>query len=295
MPEAPLTPGATPVTAEQAAQAQRDKAKASATAVATTTGVTALNYRFNAPGGKLVQVPLKVGVTGVTATPTEAGRARLGVPKPTIVVGFLPQPVGYVPAEAYGLPPDFWKKVLGFPAGSKPYFFEPTEDRMLVYKVQQVVEQIAAKAYGQRGGPSQYSPSGITIPPGPINLSIEDLLLLQSLPANFSAKSTVLLQQLQGRENDLRRTIPPEQGPVFIDLPGKGRVQISDTFTPSAIVAALPPGTPLLFYDQAGNLIPVPTGGVSPLEVVQVNDAGLRNARIKQGIDRDLVHERADP
>ena len=284
-----------PVTQQTADKAQRDKLKATGTAVATTVGVTAANYRFNAPGGKIVQVPLKVAVTGINVKPTDTGRASVAVPKASIVLAFLPQPVGYIPAEQYGLRPDFWKDALGFPAGSKPYFFEPTEDRVKVFQVQQVVEQLAAQAYKQTGGPSQYSPGGLAIPPGPINLSLSDLAFLQSLPPNFSNKATILLQQLQGRENDLRRTIPAGQGPVFIDLPGKGRVPIADTFTPSAIQNALPIGTPLVFYNAAGAVIPTPTGQPDQFGTQPVNDNGLRNEANRQGIDRELIHERADP
>jgi hypothetical protein len=289
----PFLPMLTPQTV---GTAQTDKLQAFGTATAVVAGVTAVNYLFNAPGGSFVQLPLKTLLTGVSVKPTDAGRASVMFPKASVIAALLPSPVGYVPPEYYGLHPEFWQQSIGRPIGSKPLGFTVDQERKDVFAAQQAVDALAAKAFGNSTGPSQYSPRGHLIPAGPINVTLAELAYLQSLPPGVASVQPLLLQQLESRRADLRpnRVVPPMTTfPEFAAVPG--------TLSP---LPAVPAGTAMvalrgaqgqILEDEFGNPILVPTGSAPPLTVHQVDDVGARNGRGAKGINRELVHERADP
>lgn len=213
MADGPTDPGRlTPKTVETA---QSDKLEAFAKALVLVGGATGLNYRLNAPGGPLVQAPLKFGLTGIEAKPSPTGRASLSFPKASFLSAFLPAPVGYVPAEAYNLHPEFFIQSFGRPIGSKPFGFEATQERKDVFAARQLANAIAARALGvPTGDESTLRRTGFKIPPGPINITRSELAFLQSLPPGV-AEGQNILPAFAGRFGDIR---PSNNGPQTVTL-----------------------------------------------------------------------------
>jgi len=258
------------ITHRDVEQARLDQIVSTGKAVGTTLGLTGLNYRLNAPGGPVVQKPLQMVFTGVKAVPTEAGRAALSFPKLSVVTALLPGPIGYVPAEWYGLHPSVVRRSLGFSAGNKPVYFEATEARVKVFHAQLEAERIAARAlntnvvFGQASGFPLFK-----LPAGRLNITPEELAYLESLPPGVT-NAQRLIPDLQARRGDF---LPSE-------LPA---------------VAANPPSQ-LFFgrFDQLLNTLGA-SASIQPEGIRPVNAAALRNEEVAEGIRQVLVSERADP
>ena len=284
-----------PVTAQDVAQAQQDKLDALATATGVVSAVVGFQYLFNAPGGQAGRFALKTGLTGISATPTETGRAKIGVPKTSLLAALLPSPVGYVPPEVYGLPPDLYIKDLGRPIGSKPLGFSPTETRQRVYAARVEADAIGAHILGTTPGePSQFRATGFVPPPGPIHVTAAELDFLRSLPPGVS-DAQLILPNLVGREGDLPVPVVVYQSPIYINTPRTGLYGLVNSSEILAASRTATPSNPITFYDALGNQVATVTGVVSMLELQQINDAGARNGRSKIGLQAELVHERADP
>lgn len=258
------------ITPEDVRQARVDQLSTFGFAAGTVAGITAANYRFNAPFGPLVQKPLQVLVTGVKAVPTAAGRAALSFPKASIVSALAPTPVGYVPGEFYGLHPSVVRRTLGFGAGKKPIVFEASEARVRVFEAKQEAERIAARVlntevvFGQASGFPLF-----TLPRGQLNITDSELLFLESLPEGTS-NAQKLLPDLRARRSDFVIDQRSE-----LDLPAGGAsVAIPGVFVPAA---------------------EVPNGSLQPENIKPVNAKALANQAAAEGIRKALVQERADP
>lgn len=256
-------------------QAQKDKLEALGLASAVTGGITLFNYRFNAPGGPLVQKPLQTLLTGVSVTPQPTGRAAVKLPKVSILAAALPSPVGYVPAEFYGLPPDFYVRELGRPIGSKPLGFEATEARKTVYNATVEANRILTKLTGVPNGiPSQYDPrAGYTLPPGPLRISAAEVDFLKSLPPAFTVvqRYVPLIDQRQA-EQAAKTTQPQKQIISVSPVPG-GFSVVRATILNGVIDSA----------------------SIQTEFITAVNQHAIDNELAAQGLRRELVSERADP
>jgi len=258
------------ITQHDVSKARRDQLQTIGLAAGTTLSISALNYRFNAPFGSAVQKFVQVTVTGVKATPTEAGRAALSFPKLSVATGLLPGPVGYVPGEFYGLHPSVVRRTLGFGAGNKPIVFEATPERVKVYEAKIGAERIAARVlntevvFGQASGFPFFK-----LPPGRLNITPEEFAYLESLPPGIT-NAQKLIPALRERRGDF---LPSELPPVVVNPPSQlflGRFdQLLDALAPSV--------------------------SILPEHIQPVSAVALRNMEAAEGIRAALVHERADP
>jgi hypothetical protein len=265
------------VTQQDVDQSFKDKVEATATATGVTSGFTIFNYLFNAPGPKSVQTLIKIGVTGVEAKPTTTGRAEIKVPKLTLLAGLLPQPVGYVPAEAYNLHPEVYKQVLGIPVGQKPPFFSATEPRLRVYAAKEAAADIGKRAL--QVPHFNYAPTILdkqTIPAGPINVTPRELQYLKHLPPGLSPAQQ-LIPQLEGRLHDLR---PDPPLPPVLSVAQIATLQgISEQAALQRILES--GGTALAWY--------------APEDYHSVNARALDNEHNDQGGRLMLAADRVDP
>lgn len=265
------------VTQQDVDKSFNEKLKATATAVGFTSFITSVNYLFNAPGPKSVQTLIKVGVTGVEATKTETGRASIRVPAVTLLAGLLPQPVGYVPAEAYNLHPEVYKQALGFPVGQKPPLFSASDVRIKVYEAEQAAGAIGARALQVKR--FNFAPTFLDrqmIPPGPIDVTHSELQYLKQLPPGFSAAQE-LIPQLEARASDLRPE--PVQPPVLPAVP------VAQSITADERAA----------LQRFLNAVGVTPAWAAAEDFQSVNQKALDNQNNDQGGRLMLVADRVDP
>lgn len=278
----PFRPGVTP---RQVEEARRDQLRAVGKATGIVGGITAANYFLNAPGGPIVQKPLQIGLTGVEVKKTDAGRAAVRIPRATFLVALAPTPLGYVPAEYYGLPPDVYKQKLGRKIGSKPPFFEATEARKSVFRATELADDLGHTIMGTPKSSYIIPPGELKIPAGPIRISAADLAWLQSLPPGVS-QTQVLIPLLEKRQSD------------FVFQAPKQPTQPLDEFFPDRpSVRLVPPVAPrvtAILDEFSDNLISLP-GSTQPETFVPTNQAGVNNQAAATGIRKELVTERADP
>ena len=258
------------ITGKDVKQAATDQFTTAATAMTTTAGVSAINWRLNAPGGRVVQTPLQVAITGVKATPTDLGRAKLSFPKASIFGALAPAPVGYVPPEWYGLHPSVVRRTLGFGAGKKPIVFEASQSRVKTYEAKLEAERIAARVlktevvFGLASGFPNF-----TIPKGQLSITEDELAFLESLPPGIT-NAQKLIPELRARRSDF--LIDPRSE---LDLPaGLASVAIPVAFAPAAVV---------------------PSASIQPEHITPINAAALANMAAAEGLRAALVSERADP
>lgn len=273
------------ITQQQVDQANRDKIEAVAKAVGIVGGLTYLNYRLNAPGGKMVQKPLQIGITGVDVKPTEAGRATVTIPLMSKVFAFAPTPLGYVPAEFYGLAPDTYKQNLPRQIGSKPPFFVATDARKEVFAAKQLADQIGRRAQGHPPDLSHHIIKVPGIPAGTIPVSIGEVQWLASLPPGVSSAQD-LVPELLRRQGDL------------VGANGSRKPLLA-----SDVFSGAPPGLPLYVVSRVqrgGALIEALAeagfdGSTQPELFEPTNQAGINNQAAATGLLKLLVTERADP
>lgn len=257
------------VTRDDVVKARNDQLATLGATVAVAAGLTAANYRLNAPGGFKVQFPLKA-LTGVNATPTASGRAAIRLPLVGVIAGLAPAPLGFVPGEQLGLHPAVVRRTLGFSAGKKPVVFEPSSERIKVFEAKIEAERIAGRVLNQ---PVIFGLSGgfpnFKIPAGPLNITDAELTFLESLPPDIT-NAQKLIPGLRARRSDFR--IDPLSE---LDLPaGASPVAIPEPFPLAATV---------------------PSASIQPEHIQPVNAAALANQAAAEGIRAALVHERADP
>lgn len=236
--------------------ARIERIKAAAVAFGLVGGVTALNYRFNAPGGPVVQKPLQIGLTGIKVAPTPAGRASVKVPLVAVAAGLLPQPVGYVPAEFYGLHPEVVKNTLGFRAGQKPPILSAGPARLKEHDAREAVKGIIERVGAVPVRDTVGRVTAYEIPDGPLNITREEFNFLAALPRGFDGRSVLIVRELEG------------QAPRFKDFP-------ADYLAASSAPAA--------------------DGTFKPLDVKGASQLAIASGDGADGIRRELVTERADP
>lgn len=265
------------ITGRDVVKARRDQIETVAIAVGSVAGITAVNYRFNAPFGPLVQKPLQFTITGVEAKPTPSGRASIRLPTPSIFAAFLPGPVGYVPGEWLGLHPAIVRRTLGVGAGKKPLIFEPSDERKRVFDATITAERIAANALGTEVifGRASGHPFR-AIPPGRINVTEEELQFLESLPPGLTPAQR-LIPELQARRGELTPS-GVLAGKLFERFAFAGGTNPQPVPTPPMLASG-----------------PVPPGSMQPEHAKPVNAKALANEAAAEGIRRALVSERFDP
>lgn len=222
------------VTQQTVDKAQADKIEASLKAVGIVTGVTLVNRKLNAPGGPLIQKPLQIGLTGIHVEKQPKAPAKVSIPRGSIFAAFLPAPIGYVPAEFYGLHPEFVKRSFGTPIGSKPLGFDATPERIAVYEARLKADAIGLRAI-KMDEYRTYDPNTplYTIPKGPIDVTLAELAFLQKLPPGVS-RAQHLIPELSRRFADLKRVPGDTGGPP---------APLLDEFSPPSS-PALPPQGP---------------------------------------------------
>jgi hypothetical protein len=258
------------ITRQDVQQARVDQLSTMAAAVGSTLGITAANYRFNAPFGPVVQKPLQMLVTGVKATPTETGRAALSFPKASIFAAAMPAPIGYVPPEWYGLHPAVVRRTLGFGAGKKPIIFEPSDERKRVFEAKLEAERIAGRVLDQ---PVIFGLSGgfpfHKLPAGQLNITDEELAFLESLPPDIT-NAQKLIPGLRARRSDFR------VDPYYDDVLPAGGASV-----------AIPP---VLVLPAEVPIASIQTEHIKPIAA-----AALANQAAAEGIRRGRGHARAAP
>lgn len=238
-------------------------------ALGTAAGVTAANYRLNAPGGFKVQFPLKA-LTGLDAKPTPTGRASIRLPVIGVAGALLPQPLGFVPPEVLGLHPSVVRRTLGFDAGKKPIVFEASETRVRVYEATREAERIAARVLNTEVVLGRASGFPLfTLPRGQLNITDADLAFLEALPPGTS-NAQKLIPDLRARRGDF--AVDPQSA---LGLPsGSSLASAPEPFVPAASV---------------------PSASIQTERIRPVNAAALVNEANAEHLARELVHERADP
>jgi hypothetical protein len=265
------------VTQQDVSQALKDQIHATGLALGVTGGITGANFLFNVPGSPALQKAIKIGVTGIDAKPTPAGRGSIKVPAITFLAAALPQPVGYVPAELYNLHPEFYKQQLGIGVGQKPPLFSATPARVKVYEAKEAAADIGKRALQVQH--FNYAPTFLdrqTIPPGPINVTPRELQYLRDLPPGLSAAQD-LIPQLEGRLQDLRPDPikpPPLTVAEIAGIHGITEQQVLDAIQKAG-------GQGMAWY--------------APENYHSVNDRALDNENNDQGGRLMLAADRVDP
>lgn len=207
------------VTEADVQAAEADRIKQGIAAVALAAGSTTLYSLANAPGGFLGRK--FVGSFSPAEVRPQPGRSfgpgLLSFPKLGIPAQFLPQPVGFVPAEFYGLPPNFFQEAVGFRMGKKPPWLNPDPTRVQEYEARQVADAILKRV--TYGPANQYDPRSRPweLRPGQLDLSREELDYLVSLPSSVHP-GLVVVPQLEERLKQQAET--PKSSPVPPDVRG---------------------------------------------------------------------------
>lgn len=267
------------ITTQDVKQAELDKLGSFAAAAGVVAGITALNYRFNAPLGRFVQKGVQLGFTGIEAKPTASGRAAVRVPTPSLFAFALPTPVGFVPGEFYGLHPAVVRRTLGIGAGKKPPIFEPSDERKRVFDATIEAERIAGRVlnkpvlFGRASGFPFF-----TLPPGKLNITPEEFQFLESLPPGLTNAQRLLPELAQRRTDFILTGGAPTSGHRF-ETGGVGprgilHIEGADTgITRAAVIPA----------------------SVQAAAVRATNAKAIAAAAMAIGVRKQLVAERADP
>lgn len=191
------------VTAADVKAAKDDRAHQVLTSLGVGAAAVTVHSALNAPFGFVGRFVVK-GASGLTVTksPGPFGAGRVSLPKTGIPLLFAPEPVGFVPAEFYGLHPNFVKNVLGFRVGSKPPFLNADESRVKTFEAREVADAIGARAVGVPNDSGFIRRAGFKVPPGPIGITRFEFEYLKSLPPDVS-DAQALVPQLEARVDDL--------------------------------------------------------------------------------------------
>lgn len=197
--------------------------------------------------------------------------ARPSLGKVTLL-GLGPAPLGYVPPEAFGLRPDF------LVAGE---LRKPKEQQ------REIGLSVLTLLGGNPGGArQQYADAKLA----------DEVAVQTRLRA-----SQVNVSTLQNAVTNPIDLLPPGAPLVFrpeeirqiaVDELARRGIAVPE---PPALVATIPPVVAVTPDTSTPVALPpvVPQG--DPLNVKPINDAGIRNGNAATGINRELVHERADP
>lgn len=272
------------ITKQQTDKAHQDRVDAALHAGGLVAFSTLANRRLNAPGGPIVQVPLRNVVTGLHATPQPSGRAKITLTKGGGVLAFLPAPVGYVPPEFFNLHPEFWKQSVGRPPFGKTFGFDASKERIAVFKARQDANAIGARLLGiPSGDESLFRATGMKLPPGPVRIFPGELAFLQSLPAGTSP-AQFLIPQLEDRLKAQGQFAPHIDTTTLDEFGGSGD-------------QGPRPVLPIIGTDAEGDPIfgDAPMGSTQPELVQPVNGKAIAIQASATGIRKQLVTERADP
>jgi len=191
------------VTAADVTAARRDRINNALASFGAGGTAVSVMVAFNAPGGFIPRFITK-GVSGIEVRPRPGfgnGPGVVSFPKFGLPLVLLPQPIGFVPGEYYGLKPNIVQDTLGFRMGSKPPFLNPAPERIKVFEAQQAADRIGAQALGVPNDSGAIRRSGFKIPRGRINITRHEFEYLQSLPADASEAQN-LIPQLEARQDD---------------------------------------------------------------------------------------------
>lgn len=224
------------------------------------------------------------------------------VPKPFALLYGAPQPFGVVDPKHYDLRPGYLRDILpnSIPDSSMLQILPSDSPEVKAFRTERE----------KRLGPNPPIVDPM-VPPNllrksvdainPIAGTVDVLKKIQAGPPGTSGvvesvlgqtagdATRFLIRELRGTNQSTQRTRN------FLLLP-----TIKTPPRPLPFVEPIPPKVPLAVPNFETFLgppleFPVNTGGTPPLEVQPVNDAGRRNQEAKHGIDRELIHERADP
>ena len=254
-------------------KARADQLEATASAFGVTGGITGLNYVFNAPGPPTLQKLGKVVLTGIDVKPTDTGRASVKIPKVTFLAALLPQPIGYVPAEVYGLAPDTYVRNLGFKVGQKPPFFSASPARLEVYEARQEAQRIGRKAFSVTipPQPGEQQPERRALPSGTIDITEGEFQFLKAIPQGL-LPNPAIVSALEARRGDFRDA--PRAAPGS-----------------SAPVGAAAPGLPA----ELGRLLALASGATTPVGAAPTSAAGVDGAGNRDRNQRAAHIELRDP
>lgn len=267
------------ITQGQVDRGKNDQLQSFAGAVGLVGLISAVNYRFNAPGGSKVQKGIQIVFTGVEAKPTASGRAALRFPLASVFAAALPSPIGYVPGEWYGLHPAVVRRTLGFGAGKKPIIFEPSADRIAVFQAQDAANQIERRLLSSGNVEANPFSGKITrLLPGRVAITPEELAFLEALPPGVASVQEILPELRQRQADFLPATTLPQATP----LDTAPRVPSHPLITPL--------GSRLFHLSRS-----VAMGSMQPERIKPVNAKALANEAAAEGIRKALVKERADP
>lgn len=197
---------------------------------------------------------------------------------------FLPSPLGFLDPTAIGLKPNFY-----LPAGSSQVI-PPIADRLGLGIPQQRAEDEANASARADAEIVRRNAAALSAVQGESADTLRDLaagrggltrsgVLFATSGVGFVDLQNAAIVELTRRENAPGLVASIVQ-PALMAVNALNPFTLDQTLPP---VPTAPPG--------ASELTPVPTvDNTQP-----VNDAAKRNERGKKGIDRELIHERADP
>lgn len=267
------------VTQQDVHSAQREQIVATLKAATTTLGLTAFNYRFNAPGGPVIQKPVQAIFTGVEAKPTPTGRAAVRFPLLSLPAAFLPAPVGYVPPEFYGLHPDVVFHTAGLHLGRKPIDFTASDTRVRVFEARRIGNEIEKRLLtsGLVTLHRVSSLHGATINPGRVPITPEEFAFLKSLPPGVAEVQT-LIPALEARQGDF---LPPPRLLTAADLGAPVPT------TGSVFGTRFP-----VLIDSSRALL---TGSVQPERHRSTNWKEIANDGARSGVEKLVANHGQDP
>jgi len=199
------------ITDAQLKEASRARERQFFVAVFLAGGTATAYHALEAPGGRIGRFVQK-GYSGIDIHPVKGGMPTVSIGKSFFITGLLPSPVGYVPAEYYGLHPDFVQNAAGFHVGKHLPFVSADQSRIREFEVKQRAEAIVN--YAAPGGSDyiKFGPNQSRYAPGPVKITKYELDYLRSLPAGLSPRVTDFLTEIDAG----RLTVPaPDPEPLF--------------------------------------------------------------------------------
>ena len=286
--------GTTPpdkITRAEWTQAQIDQIGATVQGGSVAALVGGVNKALNAPGGHVFQHFVSSVFTGVKAIPSASGSAVL---KPGLLTGVgaaFPAPIGYIPPEAYDLPPDVYARLFGVPRSE---FLGTTgsEERMKVYEAREYASRLNAEfrfELGLQPVAPYKSPLGKE---ARRVLNAVDADFILSLPEGFSPIQE-LLPQLVAKFPDAFHVDDERLSPelsqtlqrTLIARAQRGRVEAAGAA--AVAVTAQIVGVAAL-ANASGNTF-------APESVKPIALAAMAAKKATDLIGKVLMHEKADP